>query len=1147
MRWTRWILISVSVVVVLVGTTLLLLLTVDLGRFKSNFEQIVTEATGREFVIAGRFEPSISNTVDLVAENVRLANADWGTATNILELERVVVSIDTWSLLSGPIDVINLEIEGLTLHAEKNPATQQSSWSFGDAPTVADDDESEPFELPLWLRRARLQGIDVTYGQGWLDAPRNIIVREATLSEDESELLRIALSGTVGSAPINADGLVGPLSALLNGQGPRWELQFSIGKFVTSTQGTFRNLFSLEGPKIHAEMHGPFAERALALFGLPPVARGPVDINADLSESPEGIELIVKGAFGNLATEVVGHLQSLREIRDLDLSADIRGPDLQAIGELFDAGFLPSTEFAIDGDMTVAGDILELQSIKVSAGDALVTMDGRLAPAEVDPDARLTLSASGPEIRDFLPSSLAERTPSGAFEIQAIAAGGLQQPALRELTANLGEHELTIDGHLPATAGMTGLDIAVTAKGSDINQVAGPWVERDLVAEPYSLSMQLSNAGDGFVFEDLNFELANASVAMTGTSGTLPNLDGMNLLISMNGEDLQAMMEPWLDVTLPAVPFELDGRIVESEGALALSNVTYDIDDARGTLSGTTGVLPSLDGLRMNISLAGPDASRFFGVLGGAESGVLLPASDFEVGGSISKTSAGWFVDPWRLRVDDSLMEMNGSLGDFSNPAGIDIEFTMSGPDLRRFLPDRGIDVPVPYSVTGGMRISETDIALKEVDLRVGENRAWLDGTLPAGTELTNAEFDLRIAGPNLRRIGRAFDVQNLPAEAYRFEGSLKRSGDSYAINNLVAEVGENDLSGSFGLEIAPRIRLTGRLESTHLNLASLRGQNGDVTESEEDAPKSDRLIPDTPLPLQVLDAGDVDMSLRLHHLATERQDIGDVEFKIVIEEDKLHVETGKVVLSNGGTLTAALDLARTAPDHANLHTSILARQVNFREAVDADGNSITSPRRDLELSLSGNGSTVRDLAASADGSISLQLGEGDVDNDFSGYLMRDMVAQLFSAINPLAKEAKHTRLNCGFLVFDIVDGVARGRAVGLQTDKLSVASVGTLNLTTEALDFSFRIKGREGVGISLSSVINPYVKLGGTLASPALHIDKKRGIITGTFAVLTGGLSVLAQGVWDRYLATDDYCEAILEALDTGEIPVWEGDGNEL
>jgi uncharacterized protein involved in outer membrane biogenesis len=182
-------------------------------------------------------------------------------------------------------------------------------------------------------------------------------------------------------------------------------------------------------------------------------------------------------------------------------------------------------------------------------------------------------------------------------------------------------------------------------------------------------------------------------------------------------------------------------------------------------------------------------------------------------------------------------------------------------------------------------------------------------------------------------------------------------------------------------------------------------------------------------------------------------------------------------------------------------------------------------------------------MAASANGSIDLRIGQGDIDNAFSGYIMRDFVSQLFTSINPLAKDAKYTRLNCGFVEVDIVDGVAHSRAVGLQTDELAMASIGTVNLATEELDLSFRVKQREGVGISLAGVINPYIKLGGTFASPALEIDKRRGIISGTVAALTGGLSILAQGVWDRYLSQEDYCQAVIDALEAGEIPEWQGE----
>jgi uncharacterized protein involved in outer membrane biogenesis len=444
------------------------------------------------------------------------------------------------------------------------------------------------------------------------------------------------------------------------------------------------------------------------------------------------------------------------------------------------------------------------------------------------------------------------------------------------------------------------------------------------------------------------------------------------------------------------------------------------------------------------------------------------------------------------------------------------------------------------------LRIGDTEIELKEVDVRIGKTTAWLDGRVPTGSELINAEFDVRVAGPNLGRAARAFNIRNLPALPFSFEGSMTREGQAYSIDDLTAMIGGNDVSGDFRLEIGPRARLSGRLESNNLNLTELRGRDDDTDdtdESNDDTVVHDRLIPDTPLRYRVLDIADIDLTVRMRHLVTNYFDVGDVELEVFIDSDELHVETGRVSLRNGGTMTAALGLVRTGDESADVQISVIAEQFRLRPPIDGDGNPINSSPADLNLALAGSGATVRELAASADGSISLRLGEGDIDNDFSGYVMRDMVAQVFAAINPLTKKSKYTHLNCAFFEIDIVDGVAKSRALGLQTNELVVASVGTVNLATEALDLSFRIKQREGVGISITGVVNPYIKVGGTLASPALEIDKKRGFFAGTIAALTGGLSILAQGVWDRYLSEDNYCQAVIDALDSGELPVWEGE----
>ncbi|MCZ6779899.1 MAG: hypothetical protein O7F16_13175, partial [Acidobacteria bacterium] len=212
----------------------------------------------------------------------------------------------------------------------------------------------------------------------------------------------------------------------------------------------------------------------------------------------------------------------------------------------------------------------------------------------------------------------------------------------------------------------------------------------------------------------------------------------------------------------------------------------------------------------------------------------------------------------------------------------------------------------------------------------------------------------------------------------------------------------------------------------------------------------------------------------------------------------------------------------------------------------DDDGNPIRRPRMDLNIELSGSGSTVRQLAASANGLISVRQGEGELDNTFKGYVLRDVVSQVFGTINPLTRDGPHTSLHCGIIEIDVVDGVARARVAGMQTDKLAATSIGTVDLATEALDLSFRTKPREGIGISLAGAINPFIKLGGTLADPSLELNMKRGLLPGTAAVLTGGLSILARDVWDRYLSADNFCEAVITGLESGEIDAGNGQPDE-
>jgi len=118
-------------------------------------------------------------------------------------------------------------------------------------------------------------------------------------------------------------------------------------------------------------------------------------------------------------------------------------------------------------------------------------------------------------------------------------------------------------------------------------------------------------------------------------------------------------------------------------------------------------------------------------------------------------------------------------------------------------------------------------------------------------------------------------------------------------------------------------------------------------------------------------------------------------------------------------------------------------------------------------------------------------------------------------------------------LLLQLDDGVVKGSpAFVRQTDKLRIVANTTIDLKSEKLEADFKMTPQKGLGISISGLINPYIKLTGTLGKPALVMNPESILIEGGVAVATAGLSVLAKSFKDRFLSGKDPCgKALAEA----------------
>jgi uncharacterized protein involved in outer membrane biogenesis len=195
-------------------------------------------------------------------------------------------------------------------------------------------------------------------------------------------------------------------------------------------------------------------------------------------------------------------------------------------------------------------------------------------------------------------------------------------------------------------------------------------------------------------------------------------------------------------------------------------------------------------------------------------------------------------------------------------------------------------------------------------------------------------------------------------------------------------------------------------------------------------------------------------------------------------------------------------------------------------------------PTSNVAVEIQAAGGTPRKLASSTDGRIVLTQGSGRVKNDLIETLSGDVIAQLFNALNPFAKDEEFTDWDCSVFAIDFESGVGDITGLLLQSDKLMVVGGGNIDLNSEQLDIEFNTKPRSGVGVSADMFVTPFVKLSGTLANPSVGLNEKGLLLSGGAAVLTGGLSFLYKGLVDRATAEGGQCEEALESVSDAAVP---------
>ena len=310
----------------------------------------------------------------------------------------------------------------------------------------------------------------------------------------------------------------------------------------------------------------------------------------------------------------------------------------------------------------------------------------------------------------------------------------------------------------------------------------------------------------------------------------------------------------------------------------------------------------------------------------------------------------------------------------------------------------------------------------------------------------------------------------------------------------------------------------------TDVDVAQLYFDSGEPPETIADGDEAaGRLLSTAPLAYTWLGDFDLQAKLAIAEAAVDGEIIRDVDIATTIESGALHIDPASLALGDG-TVSGSLHLV---PSDGGYALDVSASVIDLKlTQLAAEGQARdTVPPLSLELALQGTGQSLQDIMASSNGKITGRQGTGQLDLQAAGALFADMLTSVVRTLNPLAEERTYADIECGILDIDIAEGTANIEELALQSDRLTIVGSGEVDLSDESIDLAVNTKSREGLGLSVGGVANSFVKIGGSLREPALGVDAAGTVTTTGALVATGGLSVIAKGLWDRLSSEVDLC----------------------
>lgn len=1102
-------------------------------------DRLMTSATGREVHIGGDMRLFLGRHGRLLVRNISIANPDWAKRASLFQANEADIVIDFADLLRGIVAIEDFRLHGAQLALEAS-SDGQRSWR----PSEADDDHAASEDrwsvsrlFRLRLEQAALEDVGIVYET---PSRRHDLRLDRFRQRNENGMLLLDGSGELDGLPLRAAGSAGPLASLLNGSDIKTDLSLSLDDVVLKATGRIGDVSTFEDVAMAASLRGPDLAHILTALGIPYRHPGDVDATLEITDEDQGLSWQATGRVGGLRIASKGVLRMPARIDGLDATVDLSGEDLSALAQVLGEDGLPQQPYRLRGRLTRDGKRMQVSGLQLESAVDRIEIDATIPeyPTTVAADAKVAVRISDPQ--RYLQRADNALPVAGGLSIDAtVRPMASQKDRSVNLDGRWGKHRVKVDGQLGERGDLSDSELRFVINGPALPVVS---TSEAPPPGPYSLTGKLTVDHEGMAhLATSDGRIASGHVAVDGQLGRVPEFGGLDLSLKAKGQSLREVAGWAIDYPLSDLPFSMESRVSGTWKRPALADLRATLGTMQLQTDGVLRLTDKADGsdLRFQIAAAGVPSA-----LGGTVDR-LLSAGPYTANGHVSAHNDALHLNDIKIKGDGLDVDLSAVVPLQGGLRGINLKLQADVPNLATMLPEvEGYVAPDhPLNIALNVVGSEDAVTVEEGRVELGDASLQISGTLPVDLDLKNpGELHLVLTAARLSDLGKPKQFV-LEDDPLHLETKVRFSGRQAIFDPMETKIG--------GAQINARLRVEQR-ERPFIDLSvvakgiDFRRIGSHVSETSDLEPVTDsekepkHLIPETPLDLGFLDKFDGVLKLQ----STEMY-VTDPRFADTAVIRQAHISAA---LDAGTLKIEHIDLdGDRGKTHGHGTISVRDQQTTIDANLQARANRFSMlaagqvlkelPEHAFDLHLATTGRTYRDLAARLNGSLHLTGGAGIISHQGLAKDLGPFFSDVVSRLNPLTRSDSQTAVECTAAAISVTDGVIRlDPGFVLRAAKLDIAAMGTVDLRTERLDVQLHGAPREGIGISAAGIVRTFIKVGGTLSKPGIALDTPKALVSGTAAVATGGLSILATSLLDRLATASNPCETLIEQADRGK-----------